>query len=54
MTDSTQPAELNSAEIQARLTKVLGPQYEVRSLLGRGGFAEVYEVWDKSWTAASR
>ena len=31
-----------------RLTKALGAQYEVRSLLGRGGFAEVYEVWDRS------
>ena len=47
MTDP-QPAELPEAEIKTRLTKALGTQYEVRRLLGRGGFAEVYEVWDKS------
>ena len=44
----TNPTELPEAEVQARLTRALGAQYEVRSLLGRGGFAEVYEVWDKS------
>ena len=32
----------------ARLARALGDQYEVRGLLGRGGFAEVYEVWDRS------
>ena len=37
MTDSTQPAELSTAEIQARLTRALGAQYEVRSLLGLQG-----------------
>jgi Protein kinase domain len=30
-----------------RLRRALGAQYEVRGLLGRGGFAEVYEVWDR-------
>ena len=38
----------SSAETLERLTRALGEQYEVRSLLGRGGFAEVYEVWDRS------
>ena len=41
----TQP--LSEAEIQARLSTALGPKYQVRRLLGRGGFAEVYEVWDE-------
>ncbi len=29
-----------------RLQQVLGTQYEVRTLIGRGGFADVYAVWD--------
>ncbi|MDH4045290.1 MAG: serine/threonine protein kinase [Gemmatimonadota bacterium] len=37
-------AESNTAE---RLARALGPGYEVRPLVGRGGFAEVYEVWDR-------
>src|SRR5436309_1464643 len=37
MTDST----------LASLSRALGPKYEVRRLIGSGGFAEVYEVWDK-------
>jgi len=30
-----------------RLAAALGPGYEVRGLVGRGGFAEVHEVWDR-------
>ncbi|MEP6573826.1 MAG: serine/threonine-protein kinase [Gemmatimonadota bacterium] len=30
-----------------RLARALGNKYEVRRLLGQGGFAEVYEVWDR-------
>ncbi|MBI2535640.1 MAG: serine/threonine protein kinase [Gemmatimonadetes bacterium] len=41
------PEELSPQDIEQRLTRALGPKYEVRRLLGRGGFAEVYEVWDK-------
>jgi hypothetical protein len=29
------------------LGRALGPKYEVKRLVGSGGFAEVYEVWDK-------
>jgi protein kinase-like protein len=31
----------------ALLARALGAKYEVRRLVGSGGFAEVYEVWDK-------
>jgi hypothetical protein len=31
----------------ASLAKSLGPKYEVRRVVGSGGFADVYEVWDK-------
>jgi hypothetical protein len=34
--------------VHTHLGNALGIQYEVRGLLGRGGFAEVYEVWDRS------
>ena len=30
-----------------RLARALGSKYEVRRLIGRGGFAEVYELWDR-------
>jgi len=39
---------MTDANIAQRLADALGSQYEVRALLGRGGFAEVYEVWDRS------
>ena len=29
-----------------RLSRGLGPKYEVRRLVGEGGFAQVWEVWD--------
>ncbi len=35
------------ADTLASLAKSLGPKYEVRRVVGSGGFAEVYEVWDK-------
>jgi tRNA A-37 threonylcarbamoyl transferase component Bud32 len=34
-------------DTSARLGQALGAKYEVRRLVGQGGFAEVYEVWDK-------
>lgn len=33
-------------DVQASLARALGPKYEVRRLLGEGGFAQVYEVFD--------
>ena len=42
MTDTPQ-----APDSQARLARALGTQYDVRTLIGRGGFAEVYEVWDR-------
>jgi len=35
------------ADTLTSLAKALGPKYEVRRVVGSGGFAEVYEVWDK-------
>ena len=36
-----------AAPTAERLARALGSKYEVRRLIGRGGFAEVYELWDK-------
>jgi serine/threonine protein kinase len=33
-------------DVQGRLARALGPKYEVRRLLGEGGFAQVFEVFD--------
>ncbi len=34
------------ADVPGRLARALGPKFEVRRLLGEGGFAQVYEVFD--------
>jgi len=34
------------SDVPSRLARALGEKYEVRRLLGEGGFAQVYEVWD--------
>ena len=45
------PASSSGATLVAptaeRLARALGSKYEVKRLIGRGGFAEVYELWDK-------
>ncbi len=41
------PPPPSEPSVQDKLSKALGNKYEVRRLLGQGGFAEVYEVWDK-------
>ena len=33
-------------DVPGRLARALGPKFEVRRLLGEGGFAQVYEVFD--------
>src|SRR5437899_12639212 len=42
-----QPASAPTAQpTLERLARALGPKYQVKKLVGRGGFAEVYELWD--------
>jgi hypothetical protein len=38
---------MSQPDTSARLAQALGEKYDVRRLVGQGGFAEVYEVWDK-------
>src|SRR5947209_18892514 len=35
-----------AAPTSERLARALGPKYDVKRLIGRGGFADVYERWD--------
>jgi len=37
----------NERATSERLARALGAKYEVKRLIGRGGFAEVYELWDR-------
>ncbi len=47
MPDEREPGQSpEDVELRERLARALGEHYAVRGLLGRGGFAEVYEVWD--------
>jgi serine/threonine protein kinase len=47
VTDSEAPIESVEETARERLADALGAKFEVRDLLGRGGFAEVYEVHDR-------
>src|SRR5437867_6377374 len=40
-------APMPMPDTSAKLAKALGAKYEIKKLVGQGGFAEVYEVWDK-------
>jgi serine/threonine protein kinase len=49
---ATPPSPVTSAPaaespVRDRLAQALGPKYEVKGSLGKGGFAEVYEVFDR-------
>ena len=41
------PDTLSTEGTLPKLQRALGAKYEVRRVVGSGGFAEVYEVWDK-------
>ncbi len=40
-------AHPDASDTLAKLSAALGPNYQVRRAVGRGGFAEVFEVWDR-------
>src|SRR5438094_8542526 len=46
VTTAVPAAGLAGVPTAQRLARALGSKYEVRRLVGRGGFAEVYELWD--------
>ena len=45
-TSSPRIGERTVEPVPDRLARALGPKYQVKGLVGRGGFAEVYELWD--------
>jgi tRNA A-37 threonylcarbamoyl transferase component Bud32 len=40
--------DAHEAEYRGRLQAALGPDFELRDLIGRGGFGAVYSAWDKA------
>src|SRR6266540_6189733 len=44
---SSEATPVPQPDSTARLAQALGAKYEARRRVGQGGFAEVYEVWDK-------
>src|SRR5881296_115521 len=41
------PDATEAVPVLKRLARALGPKYDVKRLVGRGGFAEIYELWDR-------
>src|SRR5438132_14269064 len=41
------PDPAGTAPVLERLARALSPKYDVKRLVGRGGFAEIYELWDR-------
>src|SRR4051794_26296547 len=44
--ETLERAEINAAKHQLRLQQAIGDTIEIRGVLGRGGFADIFVAWD--------